>query len=109
MGTACSSCFKGDDTVIVQPDLVCKNKDILNQFFFRLICWNFSTCFNFLCFQAARRQMQVEAAERRRQESDSRGIKNPEKVSRLQQRAERIEKEELEAAKRGGPVLKVRI
>lgn len=53
--------------------------------------------------------MQVEAAERRRQESDSRGIKNPEKVSRLQQRAERIEKEELEAAKRGGPVLKVRI
>lgn len=22
MGTACSSCFKGDETVIVQPDMV---------------------------------------------------------------------------------------
>lgn len=53
--------------------------------------------------------MQVEAAERRRQESESRGIKNPEKVSRLQQRAERIEKEELEAAKRGEPALRVGI
>ena len=60
-------------------------------------------------FQAARRQMQVEAAERRRQENEARGIKNPEKVSRLQQRAEQIEKVELEAAKRGEPVLRVRI
>lgn len=59
-------------------------------------------------FQAARRQMQVEAAERRRQENEARGIKNPEKVSRLQQRAEQIEKVELEAAKRGEPVLRVR-
>lgn len=59
-------------------------------------------------FQVARRQMQMEAAERRRQESESRGIRNPEKVSRLQQRAERLEKEELAAAKRGEPVLRVR-
>lgn len=63
----------------------------------------------FFVFQAARRQMQVEAAERRRQEAESRGIKNPEKVSRLQQRADRIEQAELEASKRGEPVLRVNI
>lgn len=53
--------------------------------------------------------MQEEAAERRRQESENRGIKDPEKVRRQQQRAAQMEKDELEAAKHGAgnPSLKV--
>lgn len=53
--------------------------------------------------------MQVEAAERRRQESENRGIKDPEKVRRMQERAAKLEKDELEAAKLGigNPSLKV--
>lgn len=46
--------------------------------------------------------MQVEAAERRRQESENRGIKNPDKVRRMQERAAQMEKDEIEAAKLGG-------
>lgn len=59
--------------------------------------------------QAARRRLQEEAAERRRQETEQRGIKDPEKVRRQQQRAAEMEREELEAAKRGNgnPALKV--
>ncbi|XP_031626259.1 uncharacterized protein LOC116342687 [Contarinia nasturtii] len=76
MGTGCSSCLKGDETVVVQPDT------------------------------AARRQMQMEAAERRRQESENRGIKNPEKVRQMQERTARIEKQEIEAAKMGEPTLR---
>lgn len=54
--------------------------------------------------------MQEEAAERRRQETENRGIKDPEKVRRQQQRAADMERAELEAAKRGdgSPALKVR-
>lgn len=65
--------------------------------------------FHFFLVQAARRQMQVEAAERRRQESENRGIKNPESVRRMQERAAQLEKDELEAAKLGNanPTLKV--
>lgn len=53
--------------------------------------------------------MQEEAAERRRQENENRGIKNPEKVRYQQQRAAQMEKDELEATKRGAgnPSLKV--
>lgn len=51
--------------------------------------------------QAARRRMQEEAAERRRQESENRGIKDPEKVRRQQERAAQLERDELEAAKQG--------
>lgn len=53
--------------------------------------------------------MQVEAAERRRQESENRGIKNPDKVRRMQDRAAQMEKNELEAAKHGAgnPTLRV--
>lgn len=54
--------------------------------------------------------MQVEAAERRRIESENRGIKDPEKVKRMQQRAAKLEADESEAAKygaMGNPALKV--
>lgn len=59
--------------------------------------------------QATRRQMQVEAAERRRMEIENRGIKDPEKVKRQQQRAAKMEQDEIEAAKKGlgGPGLRV--
>lgn len=59
--------------------------------------------------QAIRRQMQVEAAERRRNENESRGIKDVDKVRRQQQRAAQLEKDELEAAKHGTaePALRV--
>lgn len=54
--------------------------------------------------------MQMEAAERRRQESENRGIKDPEKVRRMQERAAKLEKDEIEAAKMGmgNPALRVR-
>lgn len=66
---------------------------------------------NFFGQQAIRRQMQVEAAERRRNENDSRGIKDIDKVRRQQQRAAQMEKDELEAAKHGAgePALRVNI
>lgn len=54
--------------------------------------------------------MQMEAAERRRIESENRGIKDPDKVKRMQQRAAKLEADELEAAKHGAignPALKV--
>lgn len=53
--------------------------------------------------------MQVEAAEKRRQESENRGIKDPEKVRRMQERAAKMELEEMEAAKKGmaNPALRV--
>lgn len=53
--------------------------------------------------------MQVEAAEKRRQETENRGIKNPEKVRQMQERAAKLEKQETEAAKlgMGQPALKV--
>lgn len=53
--------------------------------------------------------MQVEAAERRRIENENRGIKDPEKVRRQQQRAAKMELDELEIAKKGmaNPALRV--
>lgn len=51
--------------------------------------------------------MQVEAAEKRRQEAENRGIKDPEKVRRMQEKAAKFEKDELEAAKLGNPSLRV--
>lgn len=53
--------------------------------------------------------MQMEAAERRQRESENRGIKDPEKVRRMQERAAKMEKDEIEAAKHGigEPTLKV--
>lgn len=41
---------------------------------------------------------QLEAAEKRRQEQENRGIKDPERVRRMQQKAENLEKLEREAA-----------
>lgn len=54
--------------------------------------------------------MQMEAAERRRIESEKYGIKDPDKVKRMQQRAAILEANELEATKQGAfanPTLKV--
>lgn len=48
-----------------------------------------------------RRQLQLEAAEKRRMESESRGIKDVDKVRRQQQKAEELAKREEEAAKYG--------
>uniref|UniRef100_U5EYK7 Small VCP/p97-interacting protein n=1 Tax=Corethrella appendiculata TaxID=1370023 RepID=U5EYK7_9DIPT len=48
-----------------------------------------------------RRQQQREAAEKRRQIEENRGIKDPAKVKRMQERAADLEKRELEAAKHG--------
>lgn len=53
----------------------------------------------------------LEAAEKRRVESESRGIKDVNKVKRQQQRSDEMEKRELEAAKYGSnqPALRVKI
>lgn len=45
--------------------------------------------------------MQLEATERRRMENANRGLKDPEKVRRQQQRATKLEQNELEAGKYG--------
>lgn len=52
--------------------------------------------------QTVRRQQQLEAAERRRVENETRGIKDPEKVRRMQQKAEETARREEEAARMGG-------
>ncbi|XP_059621590.1 small VCP/p97-interacting protein [Phlebotomus argentipes] len=51
----------------------------------------------------ARRQLQIEAAERRRQENESRGIKDVEKVRRQQMLQEKRDNQQ---AAMGEPVLK---
>lgn len=61
-----------------------------------------------LHFKEERRRQQLEAAERRQQEYESRGVKNLDKVRRQQQRAEEMERREEEAARQGGnPTLRV--
>ncbi|KAM8710472.1 hypothetical protein ACLKA7_017140 [Drosophila subpalustris] len=49
-----------------------------------------------------RRRQQLEAAERRVRENETRGVKNLDKVRRQQQRAEEMERREEEAARQGG-------
>lgn len=44
----------------------------------------------------------MQAAERRRLEDEARGIKNIDKVKRMQQRSEEIEKREKELQREGG-------
>ncbi|XP_019529930.1 small VCP/p97-interacting protein [Aedes albopictus] len=68
----CSSCFKGSSEELITPDAT------------------------------VRRQQQLEAAERRRVENETRGIKDPEKVRRMQQKAEETARREEEAARMGG-------
>lgn len=77
MGSACSSCFKGEADSILTPDAV------------------------------TRRKLQEEAAQRRQQDNASRGIKDPEKVRRQQLKAEELERREREADRQGNPTLKV--
>lgn len=49
----------------------------------------------------------MEAAEKRRAEEAARGVKDPERVKRMQQRAEEMERREQELQKDGGATLKV--
>lgn len=50
----------------------------------------------------------MEAAERRRVENETRGIKDPERVKRQQMRSEEVQRREEEAARMGGqPTLRV--
>ncbi|GBP11597.1 hypothetical protein EVAR_77734_1 [Eumeta japonica] len=53
-----------------------------------------------------RRMQQAQAAERRRVESEARGVKDPERVKRMQQRSEEMERHEKELEKKGGPNLR---
>ncbi|CAG9793203.1 unnamed protein product [Diatraea saccharalis] len=53
-----------------------------------------------------RRRQQAEAAERRQADLSSRGVKDPARVQRMQQRAEEMEKRERELQKDGGPNLR---
>ncbi|KAG6451329.1 uncharacterized protein LOC115444323 isoform X1 [Manduca sexta] len=53
-----------------------------------------------------RRRQQIEAAERRRAEEAARGVKDPERVKRMQQKSLDMEKREQELAKEGGAALK---
>ncbi|CAD0204974.1 unnamed protein product [Chrysodeixis includens] len=54
-----------------------------------------------------RRRQQMEAAERRANQEASRGVRDPEKMRRIQQRNEEMEKREQELARQGGATLKV--
>ncbi|CAG9130895.1 hypothetical protein JYU34_005425 [Plutella xylostella] len=53
-----------------------------------------------------RRRQQTEAAEKRRAQESARGVKDPERVRRAQQRQEEMEKREQELAQQGGANLK---
>lgn len=60
--------------------------------------------------QEARRQAAAEAAEKRVQNQAARGIQDPAKVQRMQQRSEEIERLEREAAMSGdAPALRVSV
>ncbi|XP_046669157.1 small VCP/p97-interacting protein [Homalodisca vitripennis] len=63
----CSSCFKGSSADFTTPDM------------------------------ETRRRQQVEAAERRQREQENRGIKNPERVKKMQLRSEELDKLEMQA------------
>ena len=54
-----------------------------------------------------RRRQQTEAAERRRAQEAARGVKDPERVRRMQERAEEMDRREQELRKEGGANLKV--
>lgn len=53
-----------------------------------------------------RRRQQSEAAERRAAQAAARGIKDVERVRRMQERSEEMEKREQELSKQGGATLK---
>jgi len=53
--------------------------------------------------------LQEQAAERRRQENENRGIKDPEKVRRQQQKAADLERLEREAAMQGNSGQNLRV
>lgn len=53
-----------------------------------------------------RRRQQMEAAERRKADQEARGVKDPTKVKRQQQRLDAMERREQELAKDGGATLK---
>ncbi|EDW18388.1 small VCP/p97-interacting protein [Drosophila mojavensis] len=71
-------------------------------------CGNSAEETNLMPSPEERRNQQLEAAERRRQENESRGVKNLDKVRRQQQRALDMERREEEAARQGdnGPTLR---
>jgi small VCP/p97-interacting protein len=56
--------------------------------------------------QETKRRQMAEAAERRRQQEESRGVKNPESVRRMQARALENERLEQQQARSGEPTLK---
>lgn len=53
-------------------------------------------------FQAVRRQQAAEAAERRLQQQENRGVKNPESVKRMEEKQKRLEELERQTAIQGG-------
>ncbi|KAJ8711973.1 hypothetical protein PYW08_008927 [Mythimna loreyi] len=53
-----------------------------------------------------RRRQQVEAAERRAAQEAQRGVKDPTRVARMQQRSEEMEKREKELSRQGGAGLR---
>ncbi|XP_017861508.1 PREDICTED: small VCP/p97-interacting protein [Drosophila arizonae] len=71
-------------------------------------CGNSAEETNLMPSPEERRSQQLEAAERRRQENESRGVKNLDKVRRQQQRALDMERREEVAARQGdnGPTLR---
>lgn len=58
-------------------------------------------------YQETRRRQQVEAAERRRQEEEARGVKDPKRLQRQQDKAVEIEKKAQELNREGGATLRV--
>ncbi|XP_017136744.1 small VCP/p97-interacting protein [Drosophila miranda] len=64
-------------------------------------CGNSAEEANLMPSPDERRQQQLDAAEKRRQENESRGIKNPENLRRQQQKALEQERREREADRQG--------
>lgn len=97
MGNCCGSQEDGYDDMD-QPSVVGR----------RVMLW-FVGNYDFY-LQEARRQAAAEAAEKRVQNQATRGIQDPAKVQRMQQRSEEIERLEREAAMSGdAPALRVSV
>ncbi|ALC43628.1 CG32039 [Drosophila busckii] len=65
-------------------------------------CGNSAEEANLMPSPEERRRQQLDAAEKRRQENETRGVKNLDSVRRQQQRTAELERREAEAARQGG-------
>ncbi|KAH8234645.1 hypothetical protein KR032_001130, partial [Drosophila birchii] len=92
MGACFSCCGQSAEETNLMPSPVSCSKECIQSF----VKTKLKTI-----FKEERRQQQLDAAEKRRQENEHRGIKNPDSVRRQQQRSEEMQRREEEAERQG--------